>query len=344
MLETVSWLGVFFLLLASGFHVNFRKALQSGHAALSIGIIGVLVPIAFGVLAFWRVHESYFGPAANRVSFSLFLAVAASITAISVVARVLDDLNLTQTDDSNLALSACAVNDLFGWLLFTVVLSLASGNSVNNTQLATNFVITLCFVATCIIIGAPIINYAARFIQRTNLENAKALQTLIISVGLLCGAITQWLGIHAILGFFLAGTMVGSAKEVGKKMTKSFADTSHAIFVPIFFATIGLNLDFISGMELGITTLFMTVAIGGKFIGAWIGARLGKRNNSKSILMGLIFTPGGAMEIVVGALALEIKLIDQRTFVAIVFAALVSSIIAGPAVGTWIKKIERQQN
>ena len=340
MLETVSWLGVFFLLLASGFHVNVMKALRSGYAAISIGIVGVLVPIGIGVIAFSYVGSSYYGSSANSTTFALFLSVAASITAISVVARALGDLKISRSDEGSLAMSACAVNDLFGWLLFTIVISLSTSNTFDARHLSTTIFATLGFIAITIAIGTPIINYAARLISRTSIEDEMGLQTLIISVGLLCGAITQWLGIHAILGFFLAGTIVGSAKEVGENMRRSFSDTMHAVFVPLFFATIGLNIDFITGLEVSITILFTVVAFAGKFLGAWIGVRLGKLNQSKSVLMGLVFTPGGAMEIVVGALALEQNLIDKRVFVAIVFAALSSSIIAGPAIGAWSRRMK----
>lgn len=339
MLETVSWLGVFFLLLASGFHVNVRQALRSGTTALSIGIIGVLVPIGIGVISFWGLDPSYHGQGASGLSFTLFLSVAGSITAISVVARALGDLGLAGSKEGGLALSACAVNDLFGWLLFTVVISLSTGDAIDFIHLVPTFLSTLGFVAICIAVGAPTISAAARIIHRTSLPDEMAFQTLIVSAGLLCGAVTQWLGIHAILGFFLAGTMVGSAKGVGDQMRQSFSDTVHAVFVPLFFATIGLNIDFVTGMEFGITALFMAVAVGGKFIGAWIGALLGKLDNSRSVLMGLVFVPGGAMEIVVGALAMELQLIDQRVFVAIVFAALASSIIAGPAVSAWAHRL-----
>jgi Kef-type K+ transport system membrane component KefB len=127
--------------------------------------------------------------------------------------------------------------------------------------------------------------------------------------------------------------MVGSAPEIDERMQVSFSNTAHAIFVPLFFASIGLNIDFLTGLELSITLIFTFVAVGGKFIGAWVGAKLGKLDIIISTFMGLVFMPGGAMEVVVVALALELKLIDQRVFVAIVFAALASSVIAGPAVG-----------
>jgi Kef-type K+ transport system membrane component KefB len=152
-------------------------------------------------------------------------------------------------------------------------------------------------------------------------------------VGLLCGAITRWLGIHAILGFFPAGTMAGSASGLGDDLRDSFSDTTHALFVPLFVATLALEIDVLAGLERGITALFTAVAVGGKFIGARLGARLAGVERGRATLMGAIFVPGGAMEIVVAALALELQLIDQRVFVAIVSAAVAASVVAGPLIG-----------
>ena len=93
------------------------------------------------------------------------------------------------------------------------------------------------------------------------------------------------------------------------------------------------------GLELWPTVIFCIVAILGKFIGAWLGAKLGKQSQQTSILMGLIFIPGGAMEIVVATLAIELELIGQAIFVAIVFSALLSSILAGPLIGIQARRM-----
>jgi len=298
MLETVSWLGVFFLLLSSGFHVNVRDALRSGRAAVLIGIVGVLFPIAVGYPVFSTLDAAYWGEKANGVSFALFLAVACSITAISVVARSLGDLNISKTPQASLALAACAINDIFGWFLFIIVMSLVSTHAMSAVDLVSTALSIVGFVVLTIALGGKILSAALKRVEATGLPQPAATQTLIVSAGLLCGAITQWLGIHAILGFFLAGTMVGSAEGVSDDLRNSVSDTLHAIFVPLFFATLGLHIDFLVGLELLPTLVFCTVAILGKFMGAWLGARLGRRSNKESVLMGYIFIPGGAMEIV----------------------------------------------
>ena len=332
MLETVSWLGVFFLLLASGFHVDVQQALREGRAALLVGVVGVIVPIAIGYPVFAALDAELWGAEANRFSFALFLAVASSITAISVVARAIADLGLARSDDGTLALSACAVNDVFGWFLFTIVLSVATATQVDATEMARTSIGIVLFVAACISIGSRVVGVAARAVLRTSLPQPAALMTLVVTVGLLCGVITQWLGIHAILGFFLAGTMAGSSEEVPEELAHNLSATLHAVFVPVFFATLGLQIDFVTGMDLGVTALFTAVAMGGKFVGAWMGARMALLPQARSVLLGIVFVPGGAMEIVVGALALELQLISETVFVAIVFAALLSSIVVGPLI------------
>lgn len=339
MLDSVSWLGVFFLLLSSGFHVNVRNVVRSGRAAILIGIVGVLFPIAIGYPAFSTLDPVYWGDQANQRSFTLFLSVAGSITAISVVARALGDLQLNKTPQASLALSACAINDLFGWLLFSMVLSLIGSQGMDVVELTSTTLVTIGFVFLSVAFGPRLLSAAIKRVQATPLAQPSASMTLIVSAGLLCGAITQWLGIHAILGFFLAGIMVGSAKGISDAIRNSVSNTLHAIFVPIFFATLGLKIDFLEGLKLGPTFLFTAVAIGGKFAGAWLGARLGQQEPRTSVLMGLIFIPGGAMEIVVATLALELQLIAQEIFVAIVFGALLSSILVGPLMGIQARKM-----
>lgn len=339
MLETVSWLGVFFLLLSSGFHVDIRHAVKSGRAAMLVGIVGVLFPIAVGYPIFNSFDAVYWGEKATRLSFSLFLAVAASITAISVVARALGDLGISKTPEASLSLSACAVNDIFGWFLFTVVMSLVTAHSMSALDLSITAFGIVAFVVLTLVLGGRVLAWALKRVESTSLAQPAAAQTLLVSAGLLCGAITQWLGIHAILGFFLAGTMAGSAKGVSDSLRNSVSDTLHAIFVPLFFASLGLYIDFFEGLQFWPTVIFCAVAIFGKFIGAWLGALLGKQNQQTSILIGLIFIPGGAMEIVVATLALELELIGQAIFVAIVFAALASSILAGPLIGWQAKRM-----
>ena len=340
MLDTVAWLGVFFLLLSVGFEVDLTRALlRQGKGALSVGVIGVLIPVAVAFPIFWFVDDGYWGPKASRHSFALFLAVASSITAISVVARVLRDLEIVKTETGRLILSSCAVNDVFGWILFTSVVTLATSGGQAFYRGLLALVGVIAFVAVSLSMGAYVLRHAARRVKATRLPDTAALLTLVTSVGLVCGIVTHAIGIHAILGFYLAGVMVGSVEEeITFEQRESLSDTVHAIFVPVFFSTIGIKVDFFTHIDIVITSLFTIVAVGGKFVGAWMGARLARVPNPAATLVAVAFIPGGAMEIVVGILALELGLVSQTAFVGIIFAALFSSVVVGPLMALWLRR------
>ena len=196
----------------------------------------------------------------------------------------------------------------------------------------------MLFGTLCLTLGSKAVGAITTKIKNSSLPQPGTILTFIACLGVLCGAITDWIGIHAILGFFLAGIMAGNTTEISEHTKETLSQTIHAIFVPLFFASIGIKVDFLGGVEIVALLVFTVVAIFGKFMGAWIGARLAYMSKSDSLSVGIAFTPGGAMEIIVGMLALEIKLITEGVFVAIVFAALLSSVIVGPLLAWSIRR------
>jgi len=338
MLETVAWLGVLFLLLATGFEVSLSSVWKQGRAVLTIGVVGVAIPIILGALTFYWFPERYWGPNANRLTFTLFLSTAAAISAIPIIAKVLHDLEILKSDFGLTTLTAFVVNDLLGWLVFTLVLGIAAVREASVNATLQILFETLLFGTVCLTVGSKFVGRITLALKRTSLPDPATTLSFIACLAMLCGAITQWIGIHAILGFFLAGIMAGNTDEISERTRESLSQMVHSVFVPLFFASIGIKIDFLRNLDLILLVVFTTVAIGGKFIGAWIGGMLAKLSRADALSIGLAHIPGGAMEIVIGMLALELGLIPEHVFVAIVFAALSSSVAVGPLLGWSIKR------
>lgn len=330
MLETVSWIGVLLLLLVTGFEVSLSSAWKQGKASISIGVIGVVIPMIIGVAAFWFLPEKYWGPSANQLTFTLFLSTAASISAIAVIARILHDLEILKSDLGLTLLSGFVVNDLLGWLVFAFVLSFASQHETDLNGIIVTFIQVIIFGFICLTVGSKFVGTVVKKIHEIDLPHPATTLTFISCLAMGCGAITQSIGIHAILGFFLAGVMVGNTNQISERSKEIMSQMVHALFVPIFFASIGLKVDFVSQLDMILVIIFTSVAIGGKLVGAWVGAKFANMSNEDSLSTGIAFIPGGAMEIVLGLLALEIGIVSETTFVAIVFAALASSVAVGP--------------
>jgi len=150
--------------------------------------------------------------------------------------------------------------------------------------------------------------------------------------------VTQKIGIHALFGFFIAGIMAGGSRALSENVRQVISQMVYAIFVPLFFVNIGLKIDFLKSFDIFLILLISGIGITGRFLGAWLGVNLTKLPRTNRLSIAVAHTPGGAMEIVVGLLALEYNLITEPIFVAIVFGAVISSVILGPWFSYSIKK------
>jgi mannitol/fructose-specific phosphotransferase system IIA component (Ntr-type) len=149
-------------------------------------------------------------------------------------------------------------------------------------------------------------------------------------LGVVCGAIAQKIGLHALFGFFLAGVMAGEAKGLSERSRQTIGQMVYAIFVPLFFTGIGLKMDFFKYFDPFLTLFVAGVGIGVRFLGAWLGVSLTKIPKTNRLAIAVAHTPGGMMEIVMGLLALQYNLITPTVFIAIVLGALITAIIMGP--------------
>jgi len=335
MLDTVAWLGAFFLLLITGFEVNISTAWKQGKTALTIGVVGVIIPLSISLVVFLLSPGTYLHPSAStHFITALFLGVAVSISAIPVLARLLHDLKLLKTDLGLMLISAFTINDLLGWLLFTAALGLASKGTFSTPALLHTITGIIVLTTLSLTLGTKIIRQLVLYTQRSDFPQPGSTLSLITLLALIMGSITQKLGIHAIFGFFLAGIVAGDVPEIPERTKEIAEQMVQAVFVPLFFVTIGLKVDFIENLNIPLAILITFLAIGGKFIGAYIGARWAKLSPYEALPVGIAHIPGGAMEMIVGILAMEYEIISVPAFEAITIAALVSSILVGPLL-TW---------
>jgi mannitol/fructose-specific phosphotransferase system IIA component (Ntr-type) len=190
--------------------------------------------------------------------------------------------------------------------------------------------LTLGFTFFCLTFGRHLVDFVFSKIKARQTSPTAAPLTMLWLLGLACGAVTQKLGIHALFGFFLAGIMAGGVEAIPERTRQVISHMVYAIFVPLFFASIGLKVDFLNNFDPFIVAFVSLISVAGKFGGAWLGVGLAKLPKSNRLPVAIAHIPGGSMEIVIGLIAYQYRLISEPVFVAIVFSAVVSSIIVGP--------------
>lgn len=334
MLETVSWIGVLFLLLDVGLEIDFSVAWKQRGKALIISVTDIIIPMIVAFIpSYFLISDVFIVEPERRLIFSFFMAAVMTISAMPVAARILHDLNLLKTELGFLTMSALAINDIIGWVLFTIILGLFTSTSVEYGNIAVILVSTLSFAFFALTYGRTLSTKIVDLFKAKGMPEPATSFSFMCLMGLLFGAITEFIGIHALFGFFIAGIVIGEAKSLNENSRNIISQMVHAFFIPVFFVNIGLKLDFIADFNLFLVVLVSVIGIAGRYFGAWMGVTLTKVSRENRDLISIAHTPGGMggmMEIVVAFIAFEGGLITAPVFIAIVFGAIFSSIIMGP--------------
>jgi Kef-type K+ transport system membrane component KefB len=274
LLEIMSWFGMILLLLLTGIETDLRLLKNLGRSAFTASLFGLVVPFGFGFGLGWLMPEAYVAVPEHRTIFALFLATAMSISAMPVIAKILLDLDLTKRNIGVVILSAGVVDDTTGWILLSLIAGAASGGakvrgliiSIGGTAA---FLLIVCFVLY------PILRVAFRVATDRFLSKDTDL-VLIIVVTLLCAAVTDAIGVHAVFGAFVAGCVIRQIPRLRPESLHQLESVTFPVFAPIFFGMVGLRVDLWQVTDLTLLFAVLGVAIAGKLIGCTAGRSLGR--------------------------------------------------------------------
>lgn len=343
MLDTVGWLGLLLLLLSTGLEINFSSIWKQKANALKISVSDIVIPIVFSFSFIYFLPNKFFEGSDNKVILSFFISVIMTISALPVSIRALKDMGILKSDLGFLTISALTINDIIGWIIFTLILSIFSLGRVNLGEAFTILILTLAFTTFALSIGKRIINYLLEKNLKKDKESVSIPLTIVIVSGLFFGLITLKIGIHSLFGFFMAGIAAGESKFLSEKARNTIHDFIYSMFASVFFVNIGLKIDFFSNFNIFLVLFITVIGIGGRYLGAYVGGSFSKLDKDSKKILAIAHTPGGEMHIVVSLLALELGLLNQTMFVSIVAGAIFSSILTGPWLSYVIKNIKTTQ-
>ncbi len=340
MLDTFAWIGILFFMLDAGLDTNLATAWRQKGPAFILSFTDLIVPmaLAFGMVFF--LPSRYIGPESTVLVFALFLGTIMTISALPITAKIMQELKIYRTDTGLLIMSALTINDVAGWVVFALILGLFT--EAVFTVGSVLFILTATFVFSggALWLGPRIFDSILGFMRRKKVPEPAGSLTLVCITGLICGAITTWIGIHALFGFFIGGILAGESNLVTEHTRHIFSQMVHSVLVPVFFASIALRLDFVGDFDPLLVFFIFFVGVAGRYIGAYIGSRFIKQPHAHSKFISFAHIPGGQMQIVIGMLALQHEVITNPVFVAIVFGAVLSSMLAGPGMSKVLKEVE----
>jgi len=335
--DGLSNVGIILLMFIAGMEVDLKQIKKQGRPAASISLLSLVVPFILGFCCIWFFYDYIFStPASNKFICSLFFGTALSITALTVIVRVLMDLNIMRTKIGGLVLTAAMINDIIGWVMFSVIIQMMNQSKGEDASVS-SVLFVLLFVGFMLTIGKWIVNKIILFAAKYMAQPSG-----VITVGIcLCflGAVfTEYLGIRGIFGAFLIGIAVGDSPYFTHHIQNILQQFIINIIAPLFFASVGLRINFVTNFDLSTVLIILSIASIGKIGGALIGSRLSGLNKNESRAIAFGMNARGSQEIVLGLLALQANIINEQVFVGLVVMTMVTILMAGPLMKYFLEK------
>jgi Kef-type K+ transport system membrane component KefB len=335
----ITSISVIMLLFVAGMEVDLSIIRQQGKTALKTSFLGLIIPLGLGFLvAFYQfpLFGENYNSHTQLILFSLFFGTAMAVSALPIIARTLMDLGLFRTKVGMIIIAAAMFDDIIGWLLFSVILGMMKPDTGAHGFIYT-LGLTILYAVAMLTAGRIIINKSLPWAQK-NFSWPGGFLSISLGLAFLGAAFTEFIGIHAIFGAFIVGIAFGDSVHLTEKTREIVNQFVTNIFAPLFFVSIGFKVNFIANFDFQVTALVLVIAVICKLLGAGLGAFWGGLTKKESLAVGFGMNARGAMEIILALLALQAGLINQKLFVAIVFMAVVTSVMAGPALQLLVKR------
>jgi len=304
-LGIVAQLGVILYMFLVGLELNPDVVRQRVHAAVTTSLASILLPFALGWVLAVYLYPRFATSGVAFTHFALFVGVAMSITAFPVLARILTDRGMTRTELGALALSCAAVDDITAWCLLAFIVGVVQATAGGGVVLV--ILMTLAFIAFMFTVVRPIAVRVARQVEDRDPPHATI---AMVVVAILAAALaTEGIGVHAIFGAFLLGTVIPHDSRLARAIKGRFEDLVTILLLPAFFAFTGMRtqIDLVSGSE------WLVVAL---IIGA--------------ASLGILMNTRGLMELIVLNVGLDLGVISPKLYTMMVLMALATTMATTP--------------
>ena len=332
MIDAISQFGILLLLLLTGMETDLKLIKKVRRAATSISLTGVAVPFACGVTLGLFMPEALVPDSSKRLLTSLFLGIALSISSIKIVAAIVREMNFTRRNLGQVIVASAIMEDTIGWIIIAIVFGLAETGTIDLANVAKSLIGTAVFLVASITIGRRIVFYLIRW-TNDSFESEFAVITMILVIMGVMALTTHFIGVHTVLGAFIAGVLIGESPILTKHIDEQLRGLIVAFFMPVFFGMAGLSADLtiLKDPQLLLMALgLIAIASVGKFAGAFIGGEIGGLTRREALALACGMNARGSTEVIVATIGLSMGALTQNLFTMIVAMAIVTTMAMPP--------------
>ena len=319
-------LGLVFLMFSSGYNtsINITKKNIKNYLLLFIG--ATITPMLLALLFTNFFADSFIGTVNSQLAFTFVFIIAVAITSIPVISKIFFDIGVMNTNFSNMVLTVSTLQDLCLWILLNMSISLVETGT---------FKLSYFLITTALTIGLLALVKLLEYIVK---KRKLALKSNILSISFLITFILIFglsqLNINIMYSSFIAGYLIKSLLPKGSKEIDNIKEFAFNLFVPIYFALVGVQLDVINNFSIIRFLIFFIIAFGLEFIGVISTMFFTKLKKSTIINLGITMNARGGPGIVLATTALAYNIINIEFFTVLILTTMLSSTLAG----YWLRK------
>ena len=332
MIDAVSQLGILLLLLLTGMGIDRKLVKKVGRAAVGVSITGVAVPFACGLALGEALPDAMLPQPEQRLITSLFLGTALSISSVKIVALVVRDMDFLRRDLGQIIVASAIIEDTIGWIIIAVIFGLALHGSVDAASVGGSVAGVAVFLLLSFTLGRRVVFALIRWTNDRFISEVPVITAILVVMGVMA-LTTNLIGVHTVLGAFVAGILVGESPILTRHIEEQLRGLITALFMPVFFGLAGLSADLTILKDLAllvVTVGLIVIASVGKFAGAFVGGALGGLGARESLALGCGMNARGSTEVIVASIGLSMGALSQNLFTMIVTMAIVTTMAMPP--------------
>jgi Kef-type K+ transport system membrane component KefB/nucleotide-binding universal stress UspA family protein len=332
MIDGISQFGILLLLLLTGMETDLKLVRQTGRASVFASLMGIVIPFICGVGLGEMLPDSLLPDPERRLITSLFLGTALSIASVKIVAMVVREMNFMRRVVGQVILASAIIDDSVGWIIVSIIFSLALHGSIEPISLAQSVLGTILFMVASLTIGRRMVFFAIRWVNDNFVSEYAVITAILIIMGVMA-LITYLIGVHTVLGAFVAGVLIGESPILTRHIDEQLRGLITAFFAPVFFGIAGLTADLtiLADPKIALFTAgLVLVASIGKFTGAFIGAELGGLTRREGFALACGMNARGSTEVIIATVGLSMGALNQDLFTMIVAMAVLTTTAMPP--------------
>lgn len=331
-LQFLSQIGLILFMFIIGMELDIGILKKSAHDAVVVSHASIIFPYFLGVALAYFLYQNYAPDNISFTAFALFIGIAMSITAFPVLARIVQERNLTKEHLGTLAITCAAVDDVTAWSLLAVVIAIVKAGDI------TGALFTIFFSVLYVLFMLYVVKLLLNKIAQTHFTREtvnKPVLAILFGILLMSSYLTEVIGIHALFGAFMAGVIIPANKEFRRVLAEKIEDFSLVFLLPLFFVYTGLRTQIGLLNEPGlwmVCFIIIAVAVTGKFLGSAVAAKFVGQSWHDSLILGALMNTRGLMELVVLNIGYDLGVLTPEIFAMMVLMALTTTFMTGPAI------------